>query len=132
MSGQTRIPSNNIIPSLDQADKDVYDDGLISPPVLPTTFCSQITFTYSVSFAAVTTQPLYVNIWFDFNQDGDWQDSGRCAVGPTTTGLLSEWAVQDQDHPGQLGPGAAYRDHAALHGATTRPRQGCVDADHPQ
>jgi Concanavalin A-like lectin/glucanases superfamily/SdrD B-like domain/GEVED domain len=102
--GPDQDPSNNIIPILDQANKDLRDDGLVSPPVLPTTFCSQVTFTYSVSFAAVTTQPLYVNVWFDFNQDGDWEDSGRCAVGPTTTGLLSEWAVQDQVIPASSGP----------------------------
>ena len=102
--GPDQDPSNNILPSLNQADKDLKDDGLGSPPALPTTFCSQITFTYSVSFPAVTTQPLYVNVWFDFTQDGDWQDSGKCAAGPATTGFFSEWAVQDQVIPPGSGP----------------------------
>jgi len=103
-SGPDADPTNNIIPTLDQADKDLKDDGVALPPALPTTFCSQITFTYTVSFAAVTTQPLYVNAWLDFTQDGDWQDSGKCAAGPTTTGSFDEWAVHDQVIPPGSGP----------------------------
>ncbi|MBI2766705.1 MAG: hypothetical protein HYX53_12470 [Chloroflexi bacterium] len=102
--GPDQDPTNNIVPILDQADKDLNDDGIVSLPALPTTFCSQIQFTYSVSFAAVTTQPLYVNAWFDFTQDGDWEDSGKCAAGPAITGSFNEWAVQDQVIPPGSGP----------------------------
>jgi hypothetical protein len=34
---------------------------------------------------------LWVNIWLDFNRDGDWDDTLECTSGP-----VPEWAVQNQ------------------------------------
>ena len=34
---------------------------------------------------------LWVNVWFDWNRDGDWDDTLECAQGPAP-----EWAVQNQ------------------------------------
>jgi hypothetical protein len=102
--GPDQDPSNNIRPLLDQPDLDLGDDGVALPIPIPGTYCSQVAFNYTVDFAAVTAQPLYFNVWFDFTQDGDWEDSGKCAAGPSTTALFHEWAVQDQVIPPGSGP----------------------------
>ena len=47
---------------------------------------------------------MYINVWFDFNRDGDWEDVLKCPLGPTTTGLAPEWAVQNEKLEGlQMG-----------------------------
>jgi hypothetical protein len=40
-------------------------------------------------------QDLYVNVWFDWNRDGDWDDTLMCDAGVPAP----EWAVQDQFIP---------------------------------
>jgi hypothetical protein len=95
-TGPDQDPTVNIIPALDQPNKDLKDDGVTSLPALPTVFCGATTLNYTISFAAVTSVPLYVNVWFDFTHDGDWDDSGRCAASPTATALFSEWAIQNE------------------------------------
>jgi hypothetical protein len=37
----------------------------------------------------------YINVWFDWTHDGDWDDIPRCAVDPSTTAIAPEWAVQN-------------------------------------
>jgi hypothetical protein len=40
---------------------------------------------------------MYLNVWFDFNRDGDWDDPiQKCPLGPSTTGSFTEWAVQNE------------------------------------
>ena len=90
---------NNIIPLKDTPDLDNFDDGVIFPIVLP--HCQLATFDYWVNIMPPMPAPmpqtptLYVNVWFDWNRDGDWDDTMECpgAAAPTPA---PEWAVQNQ------------------------------------
>jgi len=86
---------NNINPPT-IANRDDKDDG-VSPINIPVG-CSPQTLTYSVTVIGPNT-PRYVNVWFDFNADGDWQDTIPCGPIPPAR----EWAVQN--HQITLGPG---------------------------
>ena len=79
---------NNIDPSADTSDDDKGDDGVVLPLNLPT--CRWTTFDYTVNVIDPGVD-LYVNIWFDWNRDGDWDDILECAQG-----AAQEWAVQNQ------------------------------------
>ncbi|MCL5102538.1 MAG: GEVED domain-containing protein [Armatimonadetes bacterium] len=81
-------PTTNILPMLDQPDQDVADDGVIFPIALPN--CQSTTFQYLVN-VVIPNQQLYANVWFDWNRDGDWDDTLQCA-----TAAAPEWAVQNQ------------------------------------
>lgn len=79
---------NNIDPPNDGPDVDNFDDSVTLPLVLP--HCRPVNFNYTVNVAVPWNQ-LYVNVWFDWNRDGDWNDTMTCA------GLAApEWAVQNQ------------------------------------
>ena len=52
--------------------------------------CGWATIDYDVTVASPGTD-LWVNVWLDFNRDGDWDDTLTCPRGPAT-----EWAVQNQ------------------------------------
>ncbi len=107
---------NNIDPPNDSPDQDGGDDCLPNMPLnLPG--CKYTTFDYLVNIQAVPVSPTpyYVNVWFDFNRDGDWDDSGltdpalMCPLGP-----VDEWAVKNQVIIG-LAPGIhAITSHAFL------------------
>jgi uncharacterized repeat protein (TIGR01451 family) len=75
-------------------DRDKFDDGVMLPIAIPFV-CGQTQFKYTVTSTAPAK--LYVNVWFDFNRDGDWNDPiQKCPLGPSTTGSFTEWAVQNQ------------------------------------
>jgi hypothetical protein len=85
---------NNINPARDEADKDGADDGVSLPLQLPNGAWTSFEYTLSV------VQPdhdLWVNVWFDWNRDGDWDDDSvtdpAMIVGDR---YVSEWAVQNQ------------------------------------
>lgn len=85
---------NNINPLSDSADKDGADDGVILPLNLP--HCHWARFDYSVNIARPGTD-LWINVWCDWNRDGDWDDDG--GIDPAlncSSGSISEWAVQNQ------------------------------------
>ena len=88
--------ANNIAPAANIANQDGADDGLKLPLVLP--FCERTTFDYTVTMVGAASQRAYVNAWFDWNRDGDWNDRMTCADGTD----VGEWAVQNQviDLPG--------------------------------
>jgi len=89
---------NNIWPPLNAADQDGFDDGVVLPLLLP--HCGKCAFPYTVNVMNPNVN-LYVNVWFDFNRDGDWDDTLPC--GDLSA---SEWAVKDQLLPaGSLVPG---------------------------
>ena len=79
---------NNIDPQSNTSDDDKGDDGIVLPLNLPT--CRWTTFDYSVNVIDPSVD-LYVNIWFDWNRDGDWDDTLDCGQG-----TAEEWAVQNQ------------------------------------
>lgn len=79
---------NNIMPSLNVANLDGGDDGIVFPLNLP--HCGWAKINYSVTIIDPDA-PLWVNIWLDWNRDGDWDDTVDCPKGSAP-----EWAVQNQ------------------------------------
>jgi hypothetical protein len=99
--GPDMDPTNNIIPLKDTPDLDNFDDGVIFPIVLP--HCQQAKFDYWVNIMPPMPAPmpqtptLYVNVWFDWNRDGDWDDTLSCPGSPGGPAVSApEWAVQNQ------------------------------------
>jgi hypothetical protein len=80
---------NNIQPLLNLADMDGADDGLVTNPpvILPHCGNGVITLRAFVSPAPV----MFLNIWCDWNRDGDWNDTMTCPDGTTAP----EWACQN-------------------------------------
>jgi hypothetical protein len=81
---------NNLDPLNDAADRDGGDDGLRLPLVLPA--CQMTTVDYVVTATSPQPTRAYVNIWCDWNRDGDWDDVMLCPDGAQAP----EWAVQNQ------------------------------------
>ena len=79
---------NNINPSGNSPNHDKGDDGVILPVNMP--HCCWATFDYLVKVIDPNTN-LWVNVWCDWNRDGDWDDTLTCTRGPAP-----EWAVQNQ------------------------------------
>jgi hypothetical protein len=79
---------NNINPGANSPDNDEGDDGVQMPLTLPD--CGWATIDYDVTVVEEGTD-LWVNVWLDFNRDGDWDDTLDCPAGPAT-----EWAVRNQ------------------------------------
>jgi hypothetical protein len=74
-------------------NQDLKDDGLNSV-FLPECGTTQLKF--SATNASQSTPVIaYINVWFDWTRDGDWDDIPRCAVDPVTTVIVPEWAVQN-------------------------------------
>jgi propanediol dehydratase small subunit len=80
--------ANNIRPSADRPNMDQGDDGVIFPINMPS--CRFTTIDYIVNVIVPNTD-LWVNVWLDWNRDGDWDDTLDCPEGP-----VPEWAVQNQ------------------------------------
>ncbi|MCU0916833.1 MAG: GEVED domain-containing protein, partial [Planctomycetes bacterium] len=89
---------NNLNPLTDAANQDGRDDGLMLPLVMP--MCQTTTVNYVVTVTNPLTAPAYVNLWCDWNRDGDWDDVLTCPTGAS----VPEWAVQNQV-PALPGPG---------------------------
>lgn len=53
--------------------------------------CAPIDLRLRLRHRLTQTVPLYLNVWFDGNRDGDWKDEDPCRVG----GSASEWIVRD-------------------------------------
>lgn len=88
----------NIVPPADDPDNDWFDDGVFpaNPNDIKLPQCQQTSFNYIVTGAAVVITPTtYVNVWIDFNRDGDWADTLNCTVGGVMYSV-PEWVVQDQ------------------------------------
>lgn len=88
--GLDQDPTNNIDSAFDVPDLDLADDGVIFPLVLP--HCRPTTFDYVVTVTNPVVNDFYVNVWFDWTRDGDWDDVANCTGGV----LADEWAVQNQ------------------------------------
>ncbi len=96
--GFDQDPTNNIIPPRDKANLDSVDDAIKVPLTLPN--CRRTKFDYIVNVIRPTDE-LYVNVWFDWNRDGDWDDTLDCYCDDATAlthahGLAREWAVRNQ------------------------------------
>ena len=88
--GWDQDPSNNILPLLDAANRDLGDDGVNPNIQLPDCTPIQISFTVTVP-AGAPASDAFVNLWFDWNRNGRWGDKPRCA-----NAVAFEWAVQNQ------------------------------------
>jgi len=78
----------NINPKTDTADRDGHDDGVRFPPTLP--HCTPVNVSVEGWILVVGAAPeYYIEGWFDWNRDGDWNDGGACGCGS------DEWAIQD-------------------------------------
>lgn len=100
--------TNNILPQQlnNNANRDGADDGvvMISDALLGSTLgmnhCKLASFNYKVNVIDPNVD-LWVNVWFDWNRDGDWNDSGltvpqlNCTT-CNSAGVVNEWAVQNQ------------------------------------
>ena len=87
-SGTDEDGVNNIAPSADKANQDLGDDGVVFPVKMP--HCLWTTFDYVVNVVDPNVD-MYVNVWCDWNRDGDWDDTVQCTAGPAP-----EWAVHNQ------------------------------------
>jgi hypothetical protein len=87
--GPDEDQTNNLEPQNDKSDLDRADDGVKTPLYLP--HCEPTQFEYIVTVMNPFDQGLYVNVWFDWNRSGDWNDNLTCS-GTT----IPEWAVQNQ------------------------------------
>lgn len=87
-SGFDQDGQTNILPNQDRADLDSGDEGLMLPLTLPA--CGWASIDYEVTVVNPNV-PLWVNIWLDWNRDGDWDDSVDCPEGS-----VPEWAVKNQ------------------------------------
>jgi hypothetical protein len=78
----------NIDPKTDTADRDGHDDGVTFPSTLP--HCTPVNISVEGWILVVGAAPeYYIEAWFDWNRDGDWNDGGACGCGS------DEWAIQD-------------------------------------
>lgn len=68
---------NNIMPPANVPDLDGFDDGLVLPLTLP--HCAPATITYIVN--VVNPMPLFINVWFDWQRDGEWDDTANVRAG---------------------------------------------------
>ncbi|GAB4200947.1 MAG: hypothetical protein OHK0022_22530 [Roseiflexaceae bacterium] len=88
----------NIEPIPDIKNRDRADDGV--PPVSPTITlpqCGTTQFRYIVTGAAAPpVGSAYVNVWFDWNRDGDWEDIFTCTTASGGVLTVPEWAVRNQ------------------------------------
>lgn len=81
---------NNINPPADSPDQDGADDGLIGPVVLPHCGPGMINLTFS--WLGLPPWPqMFLNVWCDWNRDGDWNDVLVCPDGTR----VPEWAGQN-------------------------------------
>ena len=89
--------SHNISPTVDFSNGEgsffYPEDGLWLPGVL--NHCASHTLNYQVTLAPGTAPIHYINVWLDWNRDGDWGDVFTCTV----PGDAPEWAVQNQVVP---------------------------------
>jgi len=94
-------PTTNLIPVNDQANLDKADDGVRLDTVsIPK--CGRTQFDYDVNVVGAN-QRRYVNVWFDYNRDGDWKDLLYCESANGTIIEVAEWSVRQ--HVISLGPG---------------------------
>jgi hypothetical protein len=71
---------------------DGLDDGVQFPLALPHCRPTQLRYTCTVNAPFPGGGPLFVNVWFDWNRNGDWNNTLQCPDGSPAP----EWAVQNQ------------------------------------
>ncbi len=102
--GPDMDPTNNIMPSIDLSDMDMFDDGWLNPDALfPNCQTQVLQFEVFVDTQLIQlTQQAYLNVWFDGDRNGDWAGLNPCGADPP----VPEHIVID--HPlniATMGPG---------------------------
>jgi hypothetical protein len=93
-SGYDEDINNNLYPPGDLSNRDGADDGLRLPLVLP--HCQETSIQYTATFVNFFVGAgIYLNVWCDWNRDGDWDDVITCPDGNN----VPEWAVQNANVP---------------------------------
>ena len=89
-------PLFNIMPEDNNPNNDRHDDGIPEDLVLPHCPLQLVEVPFSVTVPQATGD-LYVNMWFDWNRDGDWGDptSHESDVVLCGEDSVYEWAVQN-------------------------------------
>lgn len=88
--------TNNILPGVNVPNLDRWDDGLKSA-VLP--HCGAGTLQVQYTIGPLAPVQLFINVWADWNRDGDWNDVLPCPDGNSA----SEWAVANFPVPPAAG-----------------------------
>ena len=86
--GPDEDTNNNLMSAVGSSNHDGGDDSVNVPLALPN--CGWVRFDYQVTVIDPNTD-LWVNVWLDFNRDGDWDDTVDCPGGSAP-----EWAVRNQ------------------------------------
>ena len=83
--GPDQDPTNNLVPPRATANLDQEDNGLANPAQLSFNNCTFATIDVTLTFdpskvpdIIPTPDQAYLNIWFDGNRDGDWDDVATC------------------------------------------------------
>ncbi len=80
----------------DTANNDRGDDGWRNPDV-PILNCRRTDLVVTIRKATNAQQDqMYLNVWFDGNRDGDWEDTGVCQSDNGQQSRSYEWIVQDR------------------------------------
>ncbi len=99
------IPAPN--PANGRSNRDGFDNAFTFPSGAPTSLrfpsCSSSTIQYSQFIHPpwlvndFYAGPRFINVWIDFNRDGDWADSGLGAACPGggAAGGVNEWFIQN-------------------------------------
>jgi plastocyanin len=90
--GPDQDPSNNIVPNIDQPNRDRFDDGA---RVGQLNHCELTTlevqvFIHPAGQAALLNKGIdtgYINAWVDGTRDGDWDDTTQCGPDGLEAGL---------------------------------------------
>ncbi len=86
---------HNISPTLNIADQDRADDGLVAPKTLAgLPHCVPTKVTYTVTYNGAGTRTVFFNMWADWNRNGMWGGALECST--AIGGLSQEWAVTNQ------------------------------------
>ncbi len=80
----------NLDPPANVPDLDFADDGVVLPQSLPDCAPTVLNFTVNVP-EGVPPADRFVNVWIDWDRDGDWADTFTCEQ----QGDAPEWAVQN-------------------------------------
>lgn len=80
----------NINVAANKADQDAADDGILHIKSLEE--CTGNAFAVTVTVPPGYSGPIYANVWFDYNRDGDWGDVGQCQGQDSP-----EWAIQNRN-----------------------------------
>ncbi len=82
---------NNLSPATNTPDLDAADDGLLPGVHLPHCGPGLIHLQLSWPPGPIVLPPMVVNVWCDWNRDGDWNDLLTCPDGS----LAPEWTAQN-------------------------------------